>query len=68
MLCTEDRYVFIDCSCVIWWGAVVWLVTMKINRKKRLRKHGFLTRSSTPSGKRVLARRRSRGRRRVAVS
>ncbi|MDE0243680.1 MAG: 50S ribosomal protein L34 [Candidatus Kaiserbacteria bacterium] len=40
---------------------------MKRNNKKRLRKHGFLARSKTTGGRRVIARRRQKARTRVTV-
>ena len=40
---------------------------MKIKIKKRLRKHGFLARSKTPGGCRILARRRLKGRSKLTV-
>jgi len=42
--------------------------TYKPKKKKRAKTHGFLKRSSTKNGKKVLARRRQKGRARVAVS
>lgn len=39
----------------------------KIRWRKRMRKHGFLKRSKTADGKKVMSRRRAQGRKRVVV-
>lgn len=42
--------------------------TYQPHRIKRLRTHGFRARMSSPSGRAVLANRRRKGRRRIAVT
>ena len=41
--------------------------TYQPKKRKRARAHGFLKRTSTPGGKKTLARRRHKGRARVTV-
>ncbi|HOS88872.1 MAG TPA: 50S ribosomal protein L34 [bacterium] len=42
--------------------------TWQPKKTKRLKKHGFRKRMSTPGGKNVIKRRKSKGRKRIAVS
>jgi large subunit ribosomal protein L34 len=42
--------------------------TLQRNKAKRAKVHGFLVRSSTSNGKKVLARRRRKGRAKLSVS
>ena len=43
-------------------------ITLQPKKTKRLKKHGFRKRMSTPGGKNVIKRRKSKGRKRIAVS
>lgn len=42
-------------------------VTYQPKKKKRARKHGFLSRSETPSGRKILQSRRQKGRAKLSV-
>ncbi|MEK7559034.1 MAG: 50S ribosomal protein L34 [Patescibacteria group bacterium] len=41
--------------------------TIKLKKVKRKRKHGFLKRSESHSGRKVIKRRKQKGRKRIAV-
>lgn len=43
-------------------------ITYQPKKRKRAKKHGFLSRSKTPGGKAVLAKRRAKGRSKLSVS
>jgi len=42
--------------------------TYQPSKKKRKRVHGFLERMATPGGRKVLSKRRSKGRKKIAVA
>lgn len=42
-------------------------VTFKLKRKKRNRKHGFLKRMASHQGRKIINRRRTKGRKRLSV-
>jgi large subunit ribosomal protein L34 len=44
------------------------VTTFKKSIKKRLRKHGFLKRMASHDGRKIISRRRAKGRKRLAVS
>lgn len=42
-------------------------ITYQPKKRKRAKKHGFLSRSKKPGGKQVIARRRQKGRKKLTV-
>lgn len=43
-------------------------ITYKPNKRKRAKTHGFLVRSKNPGGRKMIARRRRKGRLKVSIS
>ncbi|MEX1064090.1 MAG: 50S ribosomal protein L34 [Candidatus Paceibacterota bacterium] len=43
------------------------ITTYRPKKKKRKKKHGFLKRSETRNGKKVLSRRRAKGRKKLSI-
>lgn len=42
--------------------------TLQKNKSKRLKKHGFLSRMATKDGRKIIANRRAKGRKKLTVS
>ncbi len=42
--------------------------TWQPKKRKRIKKHGFMERMSSPGGKNILKRRKAKGRKKIAVS
>ncbi|MFA7315253.1 MAG: 50S ribosomal protein L34 [Candidatus Paceibacterota bacterium] len=42
--------------------------TYNPNKRKRAKTHGFLSRAKTPGGRKVTARRRAKGRKKVSIA
>jgi large subunit ribosomal protein L34 len=54
-------------SRLFWIGDMATQRTYQPSKTRRARRHGFLVRSRTPGGRKVLRNRRARGRRRLAL-
>lgn len=58
---------FIAKFLIVVYSVAVMSVTYQPKKRKRSKTHGFLVRSKTKDGRKVIARRRQKGRARIAV-